>query len=435
MKRIRTILLIIIAGVFLSALFVPQRVGAVSCKDYGWVGISSDKAVLEPAQSATINVVFKWQNPNMPAGCFDQDVTLTIWVGDPDKGGHSIYTKGVGKVPKGGQKDISYGLSYDAAKSVSKDGKAEITARATTYQGFFSPEIISSANLFINVYDPALSAYACIDAQQKWRCSKDNTMDGCKRDPGCQINPKAPCQLLADRNDCGRVAPASTTTGPSPTSTAGGGGGKTVTFDFSIPNPLKSENLLELIQAVGSFIFNLSIPIAVIMIVYAGVLFLISRGDQAKVSKAREILKYAIIGLAIVLIGSGFISLITSILNLGGGSGGGSGAGNIVTPTQTPIAGGYGNNCKGDNDCHSPWECLPQQVCGVGSGRGLGERCQSNQNCDPQLWCNLTPDAIRIFDGQQLGLCAFTGGEGYPCTSGSDCQMGSKCINNVCTSQ
>ncbi len=108
------------------------------------------------------------------------------------------------------------------------------------------------------------------------------------------------------------------TTAPAPP-LPGGPGGETVTFDFSIPNPLKSENLLDLIQAVGGFIFSLAIPVAVIMIVYAGVLFLISRGDQTKVARAREILKYAIIGLAIVLIGSGFVSLITSILDLGSG--------------------------------------------------------------------------------------------------------------------
>ncbi|MEK7138928.1 MAG: hypothetical protein AAB799_01985, partial [Patescibacteria group bacterium] len=57
--------------------------------------------------------------------------------------------------------------------------------------------------------------------------------------------------------------------------------------------------------------------IAVIMIVYAGVIFLTSRGEPAKVTQAKQILLYAVVGLAIIMIGKGFITLIESILNLG----------------------------------------------------------------------------------------------------------------------
>ena len=95
--------------------------------------------------------------------------------------------------------------------------------------------------------------------------------------------------------------------------------GKTQNFPFEIPNPLKggASDFASLVRIIAQWIFNLAIPIAVAMIVYAGILFLISGGDTSKVTKARQVLTYAVVGLAIILIGSGFISLIRSILELG----------------------------------------------------------------------------------------------------------------------
>ncbi len=96
------------------------------------------------------------------------------------------------------------------------------------------------------------------------------------------------------------------------------GAGKTEPILFKLENPLQANNLIELINVLAIWLFNLSIPIVVVMIVYAGVMFLTSRGEAARVTKARQILLYAVVGFAIILIGKGFITLIESILNLGG---------------------------------------------------------------------------------------------------------------------
>lgn len=93
--------------------------------------------------------------------------------------------------------------------------------------------------------------------------------------------------------------------------------GQGVPILFKLDNPLQADNLLELIDVLATWLFNLSIPIVVVMIVYAGVMFLTSRGEPARVTKARQILLYAVVGFAIILIGKGFITLIESILNLG----------------------------------------------------------------------------------------------------------------------
>lgn len=95
--------------------------------------------------------------------------------------------------------------------------------------------------------------------------------------------------------------------------------GATQSFEFSLDNPLEADNFLELIDVLATWLFNLSIPVVVVMIVWSGIMFLTSRGDTTKVTKARQILLYAVVGFAIILIGKGFITLIESILNLGQG--------------------------------------------------------------------------------------------------------------------
>ncbi|MEK7659313.1 MAG: hypothetical protein AAB338_01495 [Patescibacteria group bacterium] len=93
--------------------------------------------------------------------------------------------------------------------------------------------------------------------------------------------------------------------------------GEPVDISFKIPNPIQAESLIDLAKAIGRFLFQIAIPIAVIVIIYAGLLFLTSRGDKEKITTARKALWYAVIGLAIILIGQGFFTLIKSILDLG----------------------------------------------------------------------------------------------------------------------
>ena len=89
---------------------------------------------------------------------------------------------------------------------------------------------------------------------------------------------------------------------------------------LSIPNPFGSgglDTLQKLLDAVITFLYYIAGPVAVVMIVASGVLFLFAKGDTGKIKQAKDILLYAIVGLAIILIGSGFIKLIKSIFELG----------------------------------------------------------------------------------------------------------------------
>ncbi|MEK7121660.1 MAG: pilin [Patescibacteria group bacterium] len=140
----------------------------------------------------------------------------------------------------------------------------------------------------------------CVASDGKYACS-NGTAGNCSDVPACagksciQINPPSLC------------------------GTSGGTPGTTQKYSFEITNPLKggASDFTSLVKIIAQWIFNLAIPIAVAMIVYAGILFLTAAGEPAKVTKAKDVLKYAVIGLAIILIGSGFVTLIQSILELG----------------------------------------------------------------------------------------------------------------------
>ncbi len=87
-------------------------------------------------------------------------------------------------------------------------------------------------------------------------------------------------------------------------------------FAVDLVNPIGVDNFQDLINVIGGWIFNLAIPIAVIIIIYAGVLMLTARDNPGQFKKGTEALKYAVIGLAVILIGKGFVSLVKSILDL-----------------------------------------------------------------------------------------------------------------------
>ena len=91
--------------------------------------------------------------------------------------------------------------------------------------------------------------------------------------------------------------------------------GEPITVEIRPPGGY--ETLIDLVKAIGRFLLQIAIPIAVIIIIWAGLLFLTSQGNKDQIAKAKKALLYAGIGLVIILIGQGFVTLIQSILNLG----------------------------------------------------------------------------------------------------------------------
>ncbi len=84
--------------------------------------------------------------------------------------------------------------------------------------------------------------------------------------------------------------------------------GDSSSFVFSIPNPVRSfDNLPDLIVALLEIVRIIATPIVAVMIIYAGYLFATARGNETKITKAKETLLYVVIG-AIIILGAKVIA-------------------------------------------------------------------------------------------------------------------------------
>ena len=81
-----------------------------------------------------------------------------------------------------------------------------------------------------------------------------------------------------------------------------------------IPNPLKACSFQELIESIIKFLQLLAGVVTAIVIVVAGYYFVASMGDPAKVSQARKMVLYALIGLGIILMAQAIIALIEAVI-------------------------------------------------------------------------------------------------------------------------
>jgi len=89
---------------------------------------------------------------------------------------------------------------------------------------------------------------------------------------------------------------------------------KTSLAQIILPNPTRAENFTELITTVTNYISGIVGGLAVIMFIWAGILYLTSRGDPGQLQKANKALLYAAIGTAIALSGAGLVQFIREIL-------------------------------------------------------------------------------------------------------------------------
>lgn len=84
---------------------------------------------------------------------------------------------------------------------------------------------------------------------------------------------------------------------------------------FTLPNPLTSDNLIQLLKVIINGLILLAIPITVIMIIWAGVLYMTSAGGS-RIQTATKALTYAVIGFGLLLIASGIVSAILDFLGI-----------------------------------------------------------------------------------------------------------------------
>lgn len=93
-----------------------------------------------------------------------------------------------------------------------------------------------------------------------------------------------------------------------------------------ITNPLKTADLPTLIGQIIKAILGIVGSIALLMFIYGGFLWLTSAGAEQKITKGKQVLVWAIIGLAIIFLSYALVGFIISGLTKGAaGEGGGGG--------------------------------------------------------------------------------------------------------------
>jgi len=91
-------------------------------------------------------------------------------------------------------------------------------------------------------------------------------------------------------------------------------GGRGTTFTFT--NPLGSVNdLNSFLKLLLNFVTTLAIPLIVLALIYTGFLFISAQGNPEKLSTARRIFLWTIVGAAIILGANVLLSAISGTVN------------------------------------------------------------------------------------------------------------------------
>jgi len=163
-----------------------------------------------------------------------------------------------------------------------------------------------------------------------------------------------------------------------------------------IEDRLGPSTVWELLDLIFRWLFWLSIPITVIMILIAAITLITSSGEKEKLKKAKDTILYALLGFSIVILANGIPPLIMQIISSG-------------SQKQENTCASQGGQCIDGGNCteailDSP-ECTSPQVC-----------CEINttQNCN-SLGGTCTKTEICNASG--------TGSWGYKpdCSSGETC--------------
>jgi hypothetical protein len=73
------------------------------------------------------------------------------------------------------------------------------------------------------------------------------------------------------------------------------------TGDYGLENPLNADSLVEFVAQVLKLVYQVGLPVVIIMIVYAGFLYVKARGNPGEIQSAHNALRWTLIGAAIIL--------------------------------------------------------------------------------------------------------------------------------------
>jgi len=137
------------------------------------------------------------------------------------------------------------------------------------------------------------------------------TPDGCNGNcpPGCTVAQDPDCGCQNSNGCCGIGC-----TSANDNDCAPGAPGGEITF----PNPLgENSDIQTILKEIWKFIFNVALfGVVPFMVIVAGFMFLTAGGNPEKIKKARELLLWLAVGVAVILLAGGIADLIKMILGV-----------------------------------------------------------------------------------------------------------------------
>ncbi|MEX0877748.1 MAG: hypothetical protein WDZ40_02680 [Candidatus Spechtbacterales bacterium] len=85
--------------------------------------------------------------------------------------------------------------------------------------------------------------------------------------------------------------------------------------ETSIENPIKSDNLEEILQRVTRVLVGVSIPMFTLMVAIGSYYIITGANNPGNREKARKIFFYSTLGFFIIMLSAGIVALISSIIS------------------------------------------------------------------------------------------------------------------------
>jgi hypothetical protein len=83
-----------------------------------------------------------------------------------------------------------------------------------------------------------------------------------------------------------------------------------------LENPLRYNDIKDLINAIIDFLFKVSIPLAGLLFIIGGFMMVMSAGDTWKLERAKNLFLYTAIGFTVILLAKGLVLVLKSVLGV-----------------------------------------------------------------------------------------------------------------------
>jgi len=82
------------------------------------------------------------------------------------------------------------------------------------------------------------------------------------------------------------------------------------------PDPLGGQTLADIVGNISKWLLNLAIILGPVLLVIGGIIFMTAAGDPNRISTAKRIILWTIVGFLIILLAGGIVSVVKNLLEV-----------------------------------------------------------------------------------------------------------------------